>query len=147
MAFLIEYMINEGCHKESYLFFLHRIFSSEFLGCSMGVGGGLAQSVERTTPDEEVPGSIPAVAARFLLVGSVSVPNSLTRIVVHDGSDTKIFATLYFLCCKVHRVRHVASDRPHVVHGFFVIRTCAKTRRLRGNVGRAAMFMRLRFRF
>ena len=35
-------------------------------------GGGLAQSVERATPGEEVQGSIPAVAARSLLVGSVS---------------------------------------------------------------------------
>ena len=32
-----------------------------------------AQSVERTTPGEEVPGPIPAVAARSLLVGSVLV--------------------------------------------------------------------------
>ena len=36
-------------------------------------GGAVAQSVERTTPGEEVPGSIPAVAAGSLLVGSVSV--------------------------------------------------------------------------
>ena len=36
-------------------------------------GGAVAQSVERATPGEEVPGSIPAVAARSLLVGSVSV--------------------------------------------------------------------------
>ena len=36
-------------------------------------GGAGSQSVERTTPGEEVPGSIPAVAARSLLVGSVSV--------------------------------------------------------------------------
>ena len=36
-------------------------------------GGAVAQSVERTTPGEEVPGSIPAVAARSLLAGSVSV--------------------------------------------------------------------------
>ena len=35
--------------------------------------GAVAQSVERATPGEEVPGSIPAVAARSLLVGSVSV--------------------------------------------------------------------------
>ena len=35
--------------------------------------GAVAQSVERTTPGEEVPGLIPAVAARSLLVGSVSV--------------------------------------------------------------------------
>ena len=39
-----------------------------------GGGGGLAaQSVERATPGEEVLGFIPAVAARSLLVGSVSV--------------------------------------------------------------------------
>ena len=36
-------------------------------------GGVVAQSVERATPGQEVPGSIPAVAARSLLVGSVSV--------------------------------------------------------------------------
>ena len=36
-------------------------------------GGAVAQSAERSTPGEEVPGSIPAVAARSLLVGSVSV--------------------------------------------------------------------------
>ena len=38
-----------------------------------GGGGAVAQSVERSTPGEEVSGSIPAVAARSLLVGSVSV--------------------------------------------------------------------------
>ena len=37
------------------------------------VGGAVAQSVERSTPGEEVPGSDPAVAARSLQVGSVSV--------------------------------------------------------------------------
>ena len=36
-------------------------------------GGAVAQSVERVTPGQEVPRSIPAVAARSLLVGSVSV--------------------------------------------------------------------------
>ena len=36
-------------------------------------GGAVAQSVERSTPGEEVPGSIPPVAARSLLVGSVAV--------------------------------------------------------------------------
>ena len=36
-------------------------------------GGVVAQLVERTTPGEEVPGSILPVAARSLLVGSVSV--------------------------------------------------------------------------
>ena len=33
----------------------------------------VAQSVERATPGEEIPESIPSVAARSLLVGSVSV--------------------------------------------------------------------------
>ena len=41
--------------------------------CSQNWGGAVAQSVERATPGEEVPGSIPAVAACSLLVGSVSV--------------------------------------------------------------------------
>ena len=36
-------------------------------------GGAEAQSVERATLGEEVPRSIPAVAARSLLVGWVSV--------------------------------------------------------------------------
>ena len=36
-------------------------------------GGAVAQSVERATPGEEVPGSISAVATHSLLVGSVSV--------------------------------------------------------------------------
>ena len=40
---------------------------------SGGGGGGVAQSVERATPGEKVPGSITAAAARSLLVGSVSV--------------------------------------------------------------------------
>ena len=33
--------------------------------------GGVAQSVKRVTPGEEVMGLIPAVATHFLLVGSV----------------------------------------------------------------------------
>ena len=44
--------------------------------CVWGGGGGGAHgnsAVERATPGEEVPGSIPAVAARSLLVGLVSV--------------------------------------------------------------------------
>ena len=36
-----------------------------------GGGGAEAQSLERASPDEEVLGSIPAVAVRSLLVGSV----------------------------------------------------------------------------
>ena len=40
----------------------------------MGGGAGVvAQSLERATPGEEIMGSIPPVAARSLLVGSVSV--------------------------------------------------------------------------
>ena len=38
-----------------------------------GGGGAITQSVERAIPGEEVLGSIPAVAAPSLLVGSVSV--------------------------------------------------------------------------
>ena len=38
-----------------------------------GGGGAVDQSVERATPGEEVPGSIPPVAAHSLLAGSVSV--------------------------------------------------------------------------
>ena len=34
--------------------------------------GAVAQSVECATPDEELPGSSPAVAARYLLVGLMS---------------------------------------------------------------------------
>ena len=41
-------------------------------GCKI-FGGGGSSAVERATPGEEVPGSIPAVAARSLQVGSVSV--------------------------------------------------------------------------
>ena len=40
---------------------------------TFGSRGAVAQSVECATPGEEVPGSITAVAARSLLVGSVSV--------------------------------------------------------------------------
>ena len=36
-------------------------------------GDAVVQSVERTTPVGEVAGSIPAAAARSLMVGSVSV--------------------------------------------------------------------------
>ena len=36
-------------------------------------GVAIAQSVARDAPGEEVPGSIPSVATRSLLVGSVSV--------------------------------------------------------------------------
>ena len=43
-----------------------------FIFIPLQLGGGvLAQSVGSATPCEEVPGSIPTVAARSLLVGSV----------------------------------------------------------------------------
>ena len=48
-------------------------FASWMKSESLGPAGTVAQSVERATPDEEVPGSIPVVAARSLQVGSVSV--------------------------------------------------------------------------
>ena len=40
---------------------------------SRSQGGRGSSAVERATPREEVPGSIPAVAARSQQVGSVSV--------------------------------------------------------------------------
>ena len=43
------------------------------LSVKRGGGGGLAQSVQSATTGKGVPDSIPAVAARSLLVGSVSV--------------------------------------------------------------------------
>ena len=46
----------------------------KFDSCSAtSSGGAVAQPVERWTPDEEIAGSIPAVAACSLLVGLVSV--------------------------------------------------------------------------
>ena len=53
----------------------HGLYSllSCILSTLLQPGGAVAQSVERATPGEEVPGSILAVAARSLLVGSVSV--------------------------------------------------------------------------
>ena len=55
----------------------HSIFIFEnkslSLSYSWGGGGGAVAQVEHATPGQEVPGSIPAVAARSLLVGSVSV--------------------------------------------------------------------------
>ena len=49
------------------------MFTNDLRWFLASTGGAVAQSVERATPGEEVPGSIPAVAARSLLVGSVSV--------------------------------------------------------------------------
>ena len=53
----------------SFLIFFS-IYTQQYVWRSVGA---VAQSVQRATPGEEVPGSIPAVAARSLLVGSVSV--------------------------------------------------------------------------
>ena len=46
----------------------------QYLGLffALSLGSAVAQSVERATPGEEVPGSIPAVTARSLLIGLVS---------------------------------------------------------------------------
>ena len=44
-----------------------------FCRCAEQPGGRGSSAVERATPGEEVPGSISAVAARSLQVGSVSV--------------------------------------------------------------------------
>ena len=53
-------------------------FESDFCQNAVDVplqtlGGAVAQSVERMTPGQEVLSSIPAVDARSLLLGSVSV--------------------------------------------------------------------------
>ena len=50
---------------------LHQMYLEEYLFVKNR--GVVAQSVERVAPGEEVPGLIPAVAARSLLVVSVSV--------------------------------------------------------------------------
>ena len=57
------------------IFQMHSIFYFilfNFFGGRKG-GGGVNQSVQRETPDEKVPGSILAVAARSQLIGSLSV--------------------------------------------------------------------------
>ena len=48
-------------------FFLLHLHFFVFLSI---IGGAVAQSVERPTPGEEIPGSISTVAARSLLIGS-----------------------------------------------------------------------------
>ena len=55
------------CHKTCSTCFVQR---NEDL---FNIWGRGSSAVERATPGEEVPGSIPAVTARSLLVGSVSV--------------------------------------------------------------------------
>ena len=56
--------------KAKKIFSLYHTLLADF---HFTVGGAVAQSVQHATPGEEVPGSIPVVAARSLLVGSVSV--------------------------------------------------------------------------
>ena len=57
-------------HRSNYLTpFLHFVLNIPY----HVIGGRGSSAVERATPGEEVPGSIPAVAARSLQVGSVSV--------------------------------------------------------------------------
>ena len=53
--------------------FRENLLQSVSVPVSGGGGGGVAQSVERATFDEEVLGSIHTEAARSLPVGSVSV--------------------------------------------------------------------------
>ena len=75
---LLFYMVQLASLPFSYLFLPSRL-SFVFLSLNAnfffggGGGGAGAQSVEGETPGEEVVGSIPPVAARSLLVGSVSV--------------------------------------------------------------------------
>ena len=68
--------------NKSYFFIKQRKFSMytetlleirNIFANTRGGGGRGSSAVERATPGEEVPGSIPAVAARSLQVGSVSV--------------------------------------------------------------------------
>ena len=49
------------------------VVTSDIRELGGGGGGAVAQSVERAASGEEVPGSIPVVAARSLLFESVSV--------------------------------------------------------------------------
>ena len=57
--------------------FLYNVYNYnellELLPMEWGGGGAVAQSVERASPGEEVPGSIPAVVTRSVLVGSAAV--------------------------------------------------------------------------
>ena len=52
---------------------LLHLCSFAFIFGPVPLGGRGGSAVKRATPGEEVPGSIPAVAARSLQVGSVSV--------------------------------------------------------------------------
>ena len=71
----LKTLLNAICVFDDKLLSTLSGFLSYYLRGGGGGGGGgtVAQSVERVTPDEEVLGSIPAVATRSLLIGSVSV--------------------------------------------------------------------------
>ena len=68
--FLFSYIVTLCISKYSYL--SAQSEKSVFV-CVWGGGGAAAQSIERVTPREEAVGSIPALAAFSLPVGSVSV--------------------------------------------------------------------------
>ena len=61
-----------GCNLLGQGHLTHSLMSDQRNPTTPAVGGAVAQSVERTTPSEKVFGSISAVAAHSLLVGSVS---------------------------------------------------------------------------
>ena len=69
MGYQFRHHRKTGVYPKTQLRFTIIIASTQ----TRGGGGGVAQSVERATPGEEVLGSISAVAVRSLLVGSVSV--------------------------------------------------------------------------
>ena len=84
---LVQMLYNYDCYAENAICCIDNVITTVkgfqgrsrsianiiIIGCVEGSGGTVAQSVERATLGEEVPGSIPAVAACSLLVGSVSV--------------------------------------------------------------------------
>ena len=64
-----------NARKNNNMVQIYNLFSMN-VATNIGGGGGGGRggsAVERATPGEEVPGSIPAVAARSLQAGSVSV--------------------------------------------------------------------------
>ena len=72
--------------------------------CQLSWGGGrgaVAQSVERATPGEEVPCSIPAVAARSLPTGSVSVQCDRLRQKSWSPSTVSCVASRKIVRCSV----------------------------------------------
>ena len=74
-AHIAEFLYKQVIYHKTTANIVMKLYSDMPSAPSRGGGGGVAvaQSVERATTGQEVPGSIPAVAARSLLVGSVSV--------------------------------------------------------------------------